>query len=289
MGLLWRLFAPRPLKKARRALHPSWVVEDAIVRSVRGSHKRQRPRPPVQAQSAREPPRQPLQSASGNPQSPPRLEQQIYRATLIFPDGGRRPCCADGHPTPGSAQRHAEQVVDELQDQWRNYVKGYARTGGRVIPQLDPNVAYSVQQLLTNGIVEPTSEELLREASTLHPSNPRAGLLLAVAAAEVGFKELVIDLIPEVRWLALEAPSPPLVGLLKNSLPELPVRQKGATPPPPGVRNVMLKAIEARNDLAHQGEFNRRGVDLYEVIDTVRLLLRQFAYYRGFTWVTPAW
>jgi hypothetical protein len=51
----------------------------------------------------------------------------------------------------------------------------------------------------------------------------------------------------------------------------------------------MRKAIEARNDLAHQGEFDRRDVDLYEVIDTVRLLLRQFAYYRGFTWVTPAW
>lgn len=33
MGLLWRVFAPRPLKRARRALHPSWVIEDAIVRS----------------------------------------------------------------------------------------------------------------------------------------------------------------------------------------------------------------------------------------------------------------
>jgi hypothetical protein len=114
-------------------------------------------------------------------------------------------------------------------------------------------------------------------------------LLLATAAAEVGFKELVIDLIPEARWLVLEAPSPPLVGLLKNSLPELPVRHGEPIPPPSEFRNVMRKAIEARNDLAHQGEFDRRDVDLYEVIDTVRLLLRQFAYYRGFTWVTPAW
>jgi hypothetical protein len=168
-------------------------------------------------------------------------------------------------------------------------IKGYARTGGWVIPQINEPVAYSVQRLLANGIVEPTSEELIREASALHPSNPRAGLLLAVAAAEVGFKELVIDLIPGVRWLALEAPSPPLVGLLKNSLPELPVRQGEAISPPSEFRNVMRKAVEARNDLAHQGEFNRRDIDLYEVIDTVRLLLRQFAYYRGFTWVTPAW
>ena len=42
MGLVWRLFAPRPLKKARRAMHPSWVIEDAIVRSARGGRKRRR-------------------------------------------------------------------------------------------------------------------------------------------------------------------------------------------------------------------------------------------------------
>jgi hypothetical protein len=43
VGLLWRLFAPRPLKKARRAMHPSWVIEDAIVRSVRGGKRRRAP------------------------------------------------------------------------------------------------------------------------------------------------------------------------------------------------------------------------------------------------------
>jgi hypothetical protein len=52
MGLLWRLFAPRPLKKARRALHPSWVIEDAIVRSVRGGRRRRAPAPTRQASHA---------------------------------------------------------------------------------------------------------------------------------------------------------------------------------------------------------------------------------------------
>ena len=166
-------------------------------------------------------------------------------------------------------------------------LKGYVRASDWAIPRLDTSISYSVQRLLTSGVVEPTSEELLREASAA--PTPRAGLLLAVAAAEVGFKELVVDLIPEVKWLALNAPSPPLVGLLKNSLPELPVRQGVAAPPPRELRNVMDKAVKARNELAHQGEFNRRDVDLYEVIDTVRSLLRQFAYYRGFSWETPAW
>lgn len=40
MGFLWRAFAPRPLKKARRALHPGWVIEDAAVRAVRGRGRR---------------------------------------------------------------------------------------------------------------------------------------------------------------------------------------------------------------------------------------------------------
>jgi hypothetical protein len=168
-------------------------------------------------------------------------------------------------------------------------VKGYARTGGWIIPRLEAPLALSVQQLLTSGIAEPTSEELLREAWAARSGNPRAGLLLAIAAAEVGFKELVIDLVPEVSWLTLNAPSPPLPRLLTNSIPELPVRQGVATVPPQELRRVIQRAVEARNDLAHQGKFDRLSVDLDEVLDAVRSLLQQFAHYRGFVWVTPVW
>jgi hypothetical protein len=168
-------------------------------------------------------------------------------------------------------------------------VKGYVGAGDWMIPRLDTPVVYSVQRLLTNGIMEPTSEELLREAWAASMANPRAGLLLAVAAAEVGFKELVIDLVPEARWLTLNVQSPPLVRLLSNFLPELPVRQGVAAPPPRELRRIVQKAVEARNDLAHQGEFDQLDVNLYEVLDVVLSLLHQFAYYRGFIWVTPVW
>lgn len=168
-------------------------------------------------------------------------------------------------------------------------VKGYARLGGWVIPRLEAPIALSVQQLLTNGIAEPTSEELLREAWAARGTNPRAGLLLAIAAAEVGFKELVIDLVPEVSWLTMNAPSPLLPRLLTNSIPELPVRQGVATALPQELRKVIQKAVEARNELAHQGSFDRLSVDLDEVLDAVRSVLQQFAHYRGFVWVTPVW
>ena len=71
-------------------------------------------------------------------------------------------------------------------------VKGYARTGGWIIPRLEAPLALSVQELLTNGIAEPTSEELLREAWAARSGNPRASLLLAIAAAEVASKERLI-------------------------------------------------------------------------------------------------
>ncbi len=120
-------------------------------------------------------------------------------------------------------------------------------------------------------------------------SNPRAALMLAVAAAEVGVKELLIDLVPQVEWFTLHVQSPPLVGLLKNSLSQLPVRQGVGTPAPQEVVNVMERAIKARNNLAHQGRFRVLDVNLEEVTNVVESLLKQFEYYRGFAWVTPVW
>jgi hypothetical protein len=184
----------------------------------------------------------------------------------------------------------ASQWSRDGQAPWHELpVKAQIRLGGWVIPQVDAPVVSSVQELLTSDIAEPTSEELLREAWAAHEVNPRSGLLLAVAAAEVGFKELVIDLVPEVRYLTLNVQSPPLSRLLKNLLPDLPVRQGTATSPPPELRKVIERAIEARNELAHQGKFDRLNVDLDEVLDAVRSVLRQFAYYRGFTWVMLVW
>jgi hypothetical protein len=40
MGLIWRIVAPRKLRRARRMLHPGWIIQDAIVRSVRRRRRR---------------------------------------------------------------------------------------------------------------------------------------------------------------------------------------------------------------------------------------------------------
>ncbi len=150
MGLLWRLFAPRPLKKARRAMHPSWVVEDAIVRSVRGSRKRRRKPPRSRRQPSRQVPAQrdvpDLTAISAeeaarhlgtserdiqqlilripHPERLPEVNAELermkadlqpqrsqpFRATLKFPEGDEV-CCQKGHGTRAQAREHGVQIA----------------------------------------------------------------------------------------------------------------------------------------------------------------------------------
>jgi hypothetical protein len=77
MGVLWRLFAPRPLKKARHAMYPSWVLEDAIVRSARKGTRRR----------------------------PTGHEGRVYD-----PDTGREWRCPHAHRTQEAAQRCANTM-----------------------------------------------------------------------------------------------------------------------------------------------------------------------------------
>jgi hypothetical protein len=116
-------------------------------------------------------------------------------------------------------------------------------------------VRLSVEEMFREGVREPVSEELLREAEAQPHANPRSSLLLAVAAAEIGFKELVADLVPGAEWLALNLQSPPLVKMLKEYLPMLPVRVGGpALPPPKPIPQILDDAVRRRNELSHRGD-----------------------------------
>jgi hypothetical protein len=88
MGLLWRLFAPKGLKKARGAMHPSWVLEDAI---VRGARKRKRPR------------------RTGRRES-----QRVYTAELRDTATGQSWTCSHEHRTEKSANRCADAMEDRI-------------------------------------------------------------------------------------------------------------------------------------------------------------------------------
>ena len=60
---------------------------------------------------------------------------------------------------------------------------------------------------------EPLGHELLREAILNRKANPRSSLVLAVAAAEVGFKQFAARVFPDAAWI-LELPTSPLTEML---------------------------------------------------------------------------
>ena len=81
------------------------------------------------------------------------------------------------------------------------------------------------------GDGEPIGHELLHEARHQAAVAPRGALVMAVAAAEAGYKQAVAALVPAAAWLMREIPSPPLVKLLQQHLPQMPARAAFADRP----------------------------------------------------------
>ena len=107
---------------------------------------------------------------------------------------------------------------------------------------------------------------------------------VAVSAAEVGLKRLIVDIAPVTRWLMEELPSPPLVQVMTHYLPELEIR---APVPrqnrcPKGLRKSLQAAVEARNRVVHRGECP--GLSLYATLRSVKEFLYLLDYYRGHEW-----
>ena len=81
-----------------------------------------------------------------------------------------------------------------------------------------------IVRMVESGDQEPVAHQLLREAWELRSSNPRSALAIGIAAAEIGVKDLIASLVPNAQWLVMEMPSPPVVKILREYLPMLPVR-----------------------------------------------------------------
>lgn len=141
-----------------------------------------------------------------------------------------------------------------------------------------------VPAILANGTREPLAHQLLREAWNLRHGNPRASLVIAVAAAEVGIKQLIAALVPDARWLVEELPSPPLVAMMKDYLKELPIRADVAPArrSPKHLRKLLHGAVEARNQVVHRGA--TPAVSLRETLAGVREFLYLLDFYGGQPW-----
>ena len=150
-------------------------------------------------------------------------------------------------------------------------------------------VSTDTQALLSQEVAEPLGHILFREAWALHESNPRSALVIGVASLEVGFKKFVAELVPEAEWLVEEAPTPPLLSMLKNYLPKLPAKctfEGKVLPPPTKLRNSIKRAVEERNGVAHTGSAALEHETLKERLLAIRDVLWLLDYYRGFHWAS---
>jgi hypothetical protein len=155
--------------------------------------------------------------------------------------------------------------------------------------QWSDKLSKSVQKALDDGWREPLAHELLREASLKSEENPRSSVVLAVAAAEIGLKQCVAKLLPEAKWLVEEVQSPPLVKMLKEFLPRLPVRGrlKGRPPSiPPAILEHLQKAVMLRNELVHRGieSLQLKDSTVREILGAVHDLLYLLDLYCGIEW-----
>lgn len=163
MGLLWRLFAPRPLKKARRALHPSWVIEDAIVHSVRKGRRqrgrqRRAPRPRPQMQI-------------------PRLAE--YGAQLTDTATGRTWRCSHDHITEADASRCADEMEERI-----------SRLGWEEATRAWPQTAASLEKavVVAGGAGPPRAlRPLAREREVPAPARRPGHYLTWLISCSVGF------------------------------------------------------------------------------------------------------
>jgi hypothetical protein len=134
------------------------------------------------------------------------------------------------------------------------------------------------------GVQEPIGHELLREAWGLRHDSPRSALVIGVAAAEVGMKQLVAALVPGARSLVEDLPAPPLARMAKHTLPELPIR--ASVPPdrrcPKAIHQLLDAAVRDRNATVH------RGLEPSRYVHTTLVGIREFLYlldlYRGHEW-----
>jgi hypothetical protein len=143
-----------------------------------------------------------------------------------------------------------------------------------------------VGRAVASGESGPVHHDLFYEAWAQRFDNPLSALVVGVAAAEVGVKNCIAALVPEAAWLAFNVPSPPLLQVLKEYLPSLPVRHinNEVKMPPAAVLDTLAKGISRRNALAHTGKPSPPPEFTEKVLEAIRDLLWLMDYYSGAAW-----
>ncbi|WP_028209050.1 hypothetical protein [Paraburkholderia nodosa] len=144
-----------------------------------------------------------------------------------------------------------------------------------------------IDQLIESDWAAPLHHEMFREAWQQRLANPRSSMVIGVASLEIGVKHCIGRLVPDARWLAEKAPSPPIVAIIKEMFPSLPAKcalPKGATLLPAFVEDKLRSAVKIRNDLAHAGKFTVTTDSIEEILVCIKDMLWLIDFLCGYEW-----
>jgi hypothetical protein len=142
----------------------------------------------------------------------------------------------------------------------------------------------------------PIHHVLFREAWKCRESENRVSVVMATAAAEAAVKNLVGALMPDTIWLLENTQSPPVVKIVTELFPKLPVKcsfSGVALSPPENTVEMLKRIITSRNKIVHGSPPPMPPEkELEKWLLAVRDLLWLTDYYNGHEWalehISPA-
>jgi hypothetical protein len=153
----------------------------------------------------------------------------------------------------------------------------------QILPAMSAEITKEIIDQYETGSDEPLAHQLFNDAWNLRYTNPRASLVVAVAAAEVGLKKVIGLIVPDAQWLLEEIPAPPIGKMLRKYIPTLKVTQiRGKQIVPPSKLIEKLEdAAKARNKVVHVGEKAPGNKELGEMLEAIQDFLWICDMYRG--------
>lgn len=132
---------------------------------------------------------------------------------------------------------------------------------------------------------EPIAHSLFRDAWNHRWQDNKSALTQGVSALEVGVKHCIIKLVPEVEYLILKMPTPPVVNLLRDFLPGLVAKKSIAVPAldVPTLKSVQ-NMVHQRNLLVHKGELTVNVDKVTEYLEIIHDILYYLDFVAGNVW-----
>lgn len=163
----------------------------------------------------------------------------------------------------------------------------YIRVDTSSVLHISDTTMKQVLSLATSIGSEPIYHELFREAWFQRVTNPRSAIIMSIASAEISLKQCIGLLIPGAQWLADNVPSPPLIKMINEYLPKLPVKNKingKVISPSKKIVDTLKDGVTIRNQIAHVGQRLPGDDTVEEILLAVQDLLWLIDYYCGREW-----